>query len=344
MTSHRQIWITRNGGPESLEIREFTPADPAPGEVRVSTRYSGINFADIVARMGLYPDRPPLPTVVGYEVSGVIDAVGEGVTKFAEGDEVVALVRFGGYSTSVNVPAGQVSHVPDTVSLQAAAALPVQWLTAWLMLIKLGNVQAGERALIHSLGGGVGLAALQICQWRGAEVFGTASKGKHERLSGLGADHCIDYRNHDFEEEVMRITSGKGVHIILDAVGGESFKKGYRCLTPMGRLFMFGASATSDGREKRSILQALKVILSMPKFKTLDLINDNKGVFGINLGHLWEQTDILKEMLEEIISHVEDGTFAPVVDKVFPFDEVADAHRYIQDRKNFGKVLLEVEG
>lgn len=343
MTTHRQIWIPSNGGPGVLDVREFTPEAPSPGEVRISTRFSGINFADIAARMGLYPDCPSLPTVVGYEVSGIVDTVGDGVDGFVVGDEVVALTRFGGYSTSVNVPSGQVSHLPESVTLEAAAALPVQWLTAWLMLVKLGNIQAGERALIHSLGGGVGLASLQICQWRGAEVLGTASKGKHERLYGLGANHCIDYRNHDFEEEVMRITSGDGVHVILDAVGGESFKKGYRCLTPMGRMFMFGASATSDGRKKRSIFQALKVILEMPKFKTLDLIDENKGVFGINLGHLWDQTDTLKTMLEEIISHVDDGTFKPVVDKVFPFDQVADAHQYIQDRKNFGKVLLEVE-
>jgi NADPH:quinone reductase-like Zn-dependent oxidoreductase len=340
---HRQIWIPKNGGPNVLDVREMTVEDPAADEVRIKVRYSGINFADIAARMGLYPDCPPLPTVVGYEVSGYIDAVGANVTEFSEGDEVAALTRFGGYTTSANVPAGQVSHLPESVSLQDGAALPVQWLTAWLMLVKLGNIQGDERALVQSLGGGVGMAALQICQWRGATVLGTASKGKHERLYAMGADHCIDYRNHDFEEEVMRITKGKGVHVILDAIGGESFKKGYRCLAPMGRMFMFGASATSEGRKSRSIIQALKVILQMPKWKTLDLIDENKGVHGINLGHLWEQSDKLKEMLEQIIELVDDGTFSPVVDEVFPFDQVADAHQYIQDRKNFGKVLLEVE-
>lgn len=337
----KQIWIPGNGDPSVLDVREDELEAPGAGEVQVRTRYVGINFADIAARMGLYPDCPPLPTVVGYEAAGEVVALGDGVTSLTVGQKVCCLTRFGGYSTAVNVPETQAAPVPDGVSLEDAAALPVQWLTAWLMLIRLGNVQAGERVLVHSAGGGVGLAALQIARWRGATVIGTASAGKHDRLYEMGVEHCIDYRNDDFEEEVMDLTNGAGVHVILDAVGGESFKKGYRLLAPLGRMFMFGASATSDGRNSRSLLQAARVLMQMPRWKTLDLIDKNRGVFGVNLGHLWEQSDILRGMLDEVLALVADGTFTPVVDKTFDFDDVSAAHQYIQDRKNFGKVLLK---
>lgn len=340
---HRKIWIPRIGEPDVLEVRDFEPQPPAPNEVQIATRFVGVNFADIAARMGLYPDCPPLPAVVGYEVSGIVTDVGEGVMDVAVGDAVAALTRFGGYATMVNVPTSQVFPLSGEADLRGAAAIPVQWLTAWLMLVKLGNVQSGDRVLVHSLGGGVGLAALQICQWRNAIVFGTASKGKHERLYAMGANHCIDYQNHDFEEEVMRITHGEGVDIALDAVGGPSFRKSYRCLAPMGRLFMFGASSTSSGRKTRSLIQAARVLLQMPSWRTLTLINENKGVFGINLGHLWDQTPALRIMVDDITDLVERGVFAPVIDEVFAFDDAAAAHRHIQERRNFGKVLLEVD-
>ncbi len=305
--------------------------------MRVSA--AGVNFADIMARMGLYPDAPKLPAVVGYEVSGVVDALGEGVEGLAVGTRVLAMTRFGGYSDAVCVPAIQVIGIDDGLSFESAAAIPVNYITAWLMLIRLGNLQKGDRVLIHSAGGGVGQAALQMAKWRGAEIFGTASPGKHERLRELGVHHCIDYRSRDFEAEVARITDGKGVQLIIDAVGGASFKKSYRSLAPMGRLFLFGASSFAPGN-KRSILAALKGLLSLPKFKPIPLMNDNRGVFGINLGHLWDESETLLAMIGEMLELVGEGVLAPVVDVTFPFDKAADAHQYIQDRKNFGKVLL----
>src|SRR5262249_50810598 len=153
--------------------------------------------ADLMARMGLYPDAPKLPAVVGYEVAGTIDRVADGADGFSPGQRVAALVRFGGYSDTVVVPAAQVALIPDELSFEKAAAIPVNYLTAWLMLIWLGNVHPGERVLVHAAAGGVGQAALQICRWRGATVIGTASGGKHERLRAMGAAHCIDYTRED---------------------------------------------------------------------------------------------------------------------------------------------------
>jgi NADPH:quinone reductase-like Zn-dependent oxidoreductase len=335
----QQIWIPKIGGPEVLTVRDAPDPQPAAGEVRLKVTAAGVNFADIMARMGLYPDAPPLPTVVGYEVAGVVDAVGEGVDPSKVGDRALALTRFGGYTSSLCVPAAQAITLPDNISDAQAAAIPVNYLTAWLMLIHLGNVQRGQRVLVHAAAGGVGQAALQLCLWRGAEVIGTASAGKHARLKELGVSHCIDYHTQDFEAEVKRLTNGEGVDIVLDAVGGESYRKSYRSLRAMGRLFCFGASSFAPG-QRRSLWAAAKGLLQTPRFGTIPLMNDNRGVFGVNLGHLWDRADELQAMMREIVALTAQGVLAPVVDQVFPFSQAAQAHAYIQAHKNFGKVLL----
>lgn len=335
----RQVWIPRIGPPSVLELRAATDPEPAPGQVRVRVRASGINFADILARMGLYPDAPKLPAVVGYEVAGEVDALGPGVDGPRIGARVLAMTRFGGYSDVVCVPAAQVVPIDEAIAFETAAAIPVNYLTAWLMLIRLGNLQRGERVLIHAVGGGVGLAALQIARWRGAEILGTASAAKHARLRDAGVEHCIDYRRQDFETEVARITGGKGVQLVIDSVGGESFLKSYRCLTPMGRLFLFGVSSFASGY-RRSIVAALRGLAAMPRFRAMRLMQHNRGVFGVNIAPLWGQTDTFLAMMPEILNLVRDRVLTPVVDRTFPLEDAAAAHQYVQERRNFGKVLL----
>ncbi len=335
----REIVISKAGLPEVLTIREASEPAPGPGEVRIRVRASGVNFADIMARMGLYPDAPPIPCVVGYEVAGEIDALGEGVQGIELGEPVLALTRFCGYSEAVVVPAEQIAAIPEGLSFEKAAAIPVNYLTAWLMLVRLGALRKGDRVLVHAAAGGVGQAALQICLAHGAEVIGTASAGKHERLRSLGVAHCIDYRNDDFEVAVARITEGRGVDIVLDAVGGKSLRKSYRCLAPMGRLFAFGASSLAPAT-RRKIVPAIRGFLSMPRFGAVEMMDDNRGVFGVNLGHLWEQRSVLQAMLGEVLEGVSAGHYDPVVDRTFPFAEAAAAHAYIQARKNFGKIIL----
>lgn len=335
----RQVWIPRIGGPEVLETREAPDPAPGPGQVRIRVAAAGINFADVLARMGLYPDAPTLPAVVGYEVAGRVDGVGAGVEGLRDGARVLALTRFGGYSDVVVVPDALLLPVPDRLSLEQAAAIPVNYLTAWLMLVHLANVGESDRVLVHAAAGGVGQAAVQICRWRRAEVIGTASAPKHARLRAMGVAHAIDYRTRDFEAEVRRVTGGRGVDVALDAVGGRSFAKSYRSLAPLGRLFVFGASSVAPARTRR-LLGAAATLLRMPSFKPLRLMSDNRGVFGVNVGHLWEEAGRLRAMLGEIVRLAGDGTFDPVVDRTFPFAAAGAAHAYIQERKNFGKVLL----
>ncbi len=348
----RQVWIPRSGPPEVLELREAPDPEPGPGQVRVRVAAAGVNFADILARIGLYPDAPPLPAVVGYEVAGDVDAVGapagtEGgvassaahATPLPIGSRVLALTRFGGYADTVVVPAAQVAPLPDALSFEQGAALPVNYLTAWLMLVHLGSVRAGERVLVHAAAGGVGQAALQICRWRGAEVIGTASAAKHERLLAAGAAHVIDYRREDVVAAVQRITAGRGVDIVLDGIGGGSFRQSYRCLAPLGRLFLYGVQSFAPGK-RRNLLAAARGFLALPAFRPIPLMNANRGVFGVNVGHLWSEATLLRRILGELVDLAAAGTLAPVVDRTFPLADAAGAHAYIQDRKNFGKVLL----
>ncbi|HEY3352929.1 MAG TPA: medium chain dehydrogenase/reductase family protein [Polyangia bacterium] len=334
----RQVWIPRIGGPEVLEVRDGPAPAPGPGEVRVRVAAAGVNFADVLARMGLYPDAPKLPAVMGYEVAGTVEEAGADVT-LAAGARVVALTRFGGQSEAVVIPEAQALPLPEHVSFEQGAAIPVSYLTAWLMLVRLGNVQAGETVLVHAAAGSVGQAAVQICRLKGATVIGTASAAKHARLRELGVAHCIDYRTQDFEAEVKRLTDGRGVEVALDAVGGASFAKSYRCLAHLGRLFLFGVSSFAPGK-RRSLLAAAAGFVRLPSFRPIPLMNENRGVFGVNLGHLWHRGDEMAAMLREIVGLVAAGTLAPVVDRVFPFAEAAQAHAYLQDRRNFGKVLL----
>ncbi len=339
----QQVVITKVGGPEVLQVREAPDPSPMRGEIRIAVAAAGLNFADVSARVGLYPDAPKPPMTVGYEVSGTVDAVGGGVDGFAVGDRVVSLTRFGGQSSSVVVPAHQAVHLPDGLDLVHAAAIPVNYLTAYLMLVRLGNVRKGESVLIHAAAGGVGFAALQICRLLGAVTYGTASSGKHERLRDAGLDHPIDYRNQDFAAEVNRLTKGRGVDVILDAVGGRTSRKNYQLLRPLGRLFLFGASSASQDR-KRNVLKAGAAIAQFPVFHPLALMNANKGVFGVNLGHLWDEKEMMSEVLAELLQWWSEGKIEPVVDSVFPFSKAADAHDQLQLARNVGKVLLVPDG
>ena len=333
----RAVWIPKAGPPEVLELRTGPDPKPVASEVTIRVRAAGVNFADVSARLGFYPDAPPFPCVVGYEVSGTIDAVGSAVTGFAVGQRVAALTRFGGYCDLLAVPAAQVFPIPAAISFEQAAAIPVNYVTAVLMLRHFANVKAGERVLVHAAAGGVGMAAIQLCRAAGAEVIGTASASKHGALREAGVAHCIDYRTEDFAAATMRVTGGRGVDVVLDATG--AFSKSYRVLAPLGRLVCFGLSSASSGMAPNR-LAALWAVARLPWFHPIKLMNDNKAVIGVNLGHLWDHIDMLRREMQQLIADCEAGRIRPVVDRTFPLEETAAAHRFIQERRNVGKVLL----
>lgn len=337
----REMVIPRYGAPDVFETRERPDPCPADGEIRIRVRAAGINFADVLARLGLYPDAPRPPVVVGYEVAGRIDALGRSVVGFADGDRVVALTRFGGYADTVVVPAAQAFHVPEALSDSEAAAVPVNFLTAALALYRMAALTPGETVLVQNAGGGVGTAATQLARLRRATVIGTASAFKHDALRTFGVDHAIDYRHANVAEEVSRITGGRGVDVVLDPIGGHSFTASYRMLAPLGRLIIFGLSAAATG-ERRNAWSAFQAWRTTRAFNPMSLINRNRGVFGLHIGHLWEEGRALAPLMTMLMNELSAGRLTPVVARTFPLDRVADAHRFLQARQNIGKVVLTV--
>jgi NADPH:quinone reductase-like Zn-dependent oxidoreductase len=341
----RAVVITRHGPPEALQVEERPDPPVGPGEVRIAVKAAGINFADTLARIGLYPDAPKVPCVVGYEVAGEIESVGEGVDSHRVGDRVMAGTRFNGQAELLTVPADQALPLPKKLSFEEGAAFPVNYGTAYAALVVMGGLKEGERVLIHAAAGGVGTAATQVARGIGAEIFGTASASKHDAIRQQGVEHAIDYRNLDFAQEVRRITGGDGLDVIMDALGPTSFRKDYRLLRPGGRLIMYGLSEVQSGSGKRDIPAALRSLArmplaTMPWWKSLGVMNENKGIFGLNMLAWWDREGSLDRVTEPLLDGLNKGDLKPVVAEAFPFDRAPDAHRMIEERRNIGKVVL----
>jgi NADPH:quinone reductase-like Zn-dependent oxidoreductase len=321
-----------------MDILQRSDPDPWPGEVRVRVKASGVNYLDVLARLGRYADAPKPPFVPGYEVSGFIDAIGSGPTRHEIGRHVIALVRFGGYADTIVVPGDAAFNAPPNLSYNEAAAVPMSYLTASVAMYRMANVKGGETVLVHNAGGGVGVAAVQLAHLRRATVIGTASPGKHNALRSLGVDHVLDYRTGDVEKAVMNLTRGRGVDVVLDPIGGESLARSYRVLAPLGRLVAYGVKDTAG--ESRHVLRALAAQWSTPRFDPIAMISENRGVFGLDLDHLWAERRFLHASMEALLTDFGAGRLKAVVAKAFPLGRAADAHRFLQDRANVGKVVL----
>src|SRR5215211_3420175 len=336
----KALVVTEHGPPDVLRVQERPDPEPGPGDVRIRVRAAGVNFADLLGRVGLYPDAPKPPCVMGYEVAGDVDALGAGVEDLEVGQRVMAACRFGGYAQLAVTQAGTVIPLPNGWSYSEGAALPVTYATAYAGLIRYGGLRAGERVLIQAAAGGVGIAATQVAKLVGAEVYGTASPAKHDAIRGFGVDHPVDYRTHDVVDEVRRIAGDKHpIDLALDAIGGRSFRQSFALLRPGGRLVCFGASEVQAG-ERRSPLRALRVVAQMPRFNPLKLMSESKSVIGLNMLTLWDERQSLDELIEPLRDWIEQGRLRPVVAQEFRLDDGAAAHRYMHERSNVGKVVL----
>jgi NADPH:quinone reductase-like Zn-dependent oxidoreductase len=328
------VEITKHGGPEVLKVIER--ADPAlrPGWVRIDVAASGINFADVMARMGLYPDAPEPPCIIGYEVAGTVIALGEGVEELTHGQRVIAGTQFGGYASQVTVPERDCIVLPERLTFEQGAAIPVSYATAWAALVGYGSLQPGERVLIHSAGGGVGIAATQLARRFGAsEIYGTASSSKHERIRALGVDHVLDYKDVYANDALPRFD------VILDAIGGRSLRTSYNLLRPGGRLVGFGASGVVSGG-KRKLLTALGTVARMPRFSSIKQMSESKTVIGLNMLTLWKDRQTLEPWIEPLRELFDDGTIDPVIAGTFSFEQAGAAQDMLTDRRNIGKVVL----
>jgi NADPH:quinone reductase-like Zn-dependent oxidoreductase len=329
----RAVVITRHGPPEVLQVQERPDPQPGDGEVLIDVAAAGINFADLMARVGLYPDAPKPPCVVGYEVAGTVAAVGPGVEGFTPGQRVMAPTRFGGYAERAVARANGVIALPGNLDFQQGAAIPINYSTAWEALIRAGNLQHGERVLIHAAAGGVGIAATQIAKRFGAEVWGTASPSKHDAIRGFGVDYPVDYTRDGWERDVPKLD------LVMDALGGASFRRSYRLLRAGGRLVCFGAAGVYGG-ERRNLLAAAKTAVRMPRFNLIKQMSQSRSVIGLNVLTIWDEFGSADRWTRPLGELLADGTIKPVVAQAFPFERAGDAHSFITERRNVGKVVL----
>ncbi len=333
----RAVVITKHGGPGVLKVQERPDPTLGPGEARIDVAAAGINFADIMARLGFYPDAPKTPCVVGYEVAGTILELGEGASSpvhpLSVGQRVFVSTFFGGYASQVVVPAIDVFALPDELSFEQGAAIPVNYATAWASLMDYGDLRPGGRVLIHSAGGGVGIAATQIAKREGAEVYGTASPGKHARIAELGVDHALDYTKSGWERGLPKFD------VIMDAIGGASFRRSYDLLRPGGRLVAFGASAVVSG-QRRNPVTALRAVVRMPRFNMIKQMSESKAVVGLNMLTLMKDRGTIEPWVAPLQALLDDGTVRPVVAESFSFEDAGAAQNMITERRNVGKVVL----
>jgi NADPH:quinone reductase-like Zn-dependent oxidoreductase len=272
--------------------------------------------------------------VVGYEVAGTISAVGDGVDASRVGERVMAGTMFGGYASRVVVGAGDTVPLPDGLSFAQGAAIPVNYATAWAGLVGYGSLREGERVLVHAAAGGVGIAATQIARKAGAEVWGTASPGKHEAIRGFGVQHPLDYTRKGWEKDLPSFD------LVMDAIGGESLRRSYKMLRAGGRVVAFGASSVVTGDKKNLLAAAPQALRMFRGFNLIDQMGDSKTVIGLNMLTLWKDRGTLEPWVTPLLDLMADGTIAPVVSDVVPFANAGEAHRILTERRNVGKVVL----
>ncbi|XP_056152822.1 synaptic vesicle membrane protein VAT-1 homolog [Lampris incognitus] len=335
----RALVLTGYGGYDKVKVQlKKQRLQPASKEVRVRLRACGLNFAELLGRQGMYELLPPPPVTMGMEGAGVIEAVGEEVTERKVGDRVILMSQSGMYQEVVIVPVHYTFPMPDSMSFEEGAALPINYLTAYMMLFEMANIRPGKSVLIHMAAGGVGIAATQLCRTvQDVTVFGTASANKHDTITQGGVTHPIDYRTKDYVDEIRKI-SPKGVDIVLDPLGGSDTQKGYSLLKPMGQIIVFGAANAVTG-QKKNLLALAKTWYNQLSVSTQKLMQANKAISGFHLGHIREEELIIRTMTT-LLDLYSQGKIKPHIDSSFHFEEVADAMRRMHERQNIGKVIL----
>ncbi|PYM96412.1 MAG: hypothetical protein DME04_01905 [Candidatus Rokuibacteriota bacterium] len=320
----KAIVFDQVGGPEVLALADVPKPQVRSGGVLIKSHAIGVNFADTRFRQGLYTVPAKPPDTPGMEAAGVIEAVGEGVTHLRPGMRVAAFSSKA-YAEYCSSPAFMVVPLPDAVSFNDGAALLIQVLTAYHLLHTVGSTGPGSSVLVHSASGGVGLAAVQLAKAVGARVFGTVSNDAKIGLAKAnGADAVINYTRDKFADEVLRLTDGRGVDLILDAVGKPTFEEGLRCLAPFGHLALYGRSGGAT--------DPLNVATLSPK---------SLKVSGFSLPTITRNfPDKTRESADRCFALLREGKLKLHIDKTFPLSQAADAHRYLESRQSTGKLLL----
>lgn len=337
----KAYYLVRNGAADkAFELRDLPDLKPKAGEVLIHSEAFGLNFADVMARMGLYQDAPPIPAVLGYENVGRIAAVGDGVNTLKVGQRVVALTRFGGYAQAAIADARATMPIPENMDAGIATALATQYATAWYAAEEAVRIHEGDNILIHAAAGGVGIALIQLAKRRGATIFGTAgSDEKLEFLKKQGVDYPINYRKVDFAQEVKRLGFDKKLDVVFDPIGGESVKKGFKLLNAGGRLVGYGASSMTEA--KGNPFKMLGVAKGFGIWSPIEFLTSSKSFLGINMLRIADnRPEILARCIKHVVDMTVSGELKPVVGKTFPHTELAAAHEYLASRQSVGKVAV----
>jgi len=332
-------YVLRAGNLADMKIQTFTLPEPAPGEVQISVRAIGLNFADVFAIWGLYGATPKGAFTPGLEYAGIVERVGEGVTHLRSGDRVMGVTRFGAYTTHLNIDARYALPLPENWDFETGAAYPVQTLTAYYAMLYLGALQRGQNVLIHSAVGGVGLQALKIARAYGCFTIGTVgSASKVSFAKQLGYDQVI-VRSDDFEQQLKNALEGRPLELVLDSVGGRYFTIPYQMLAPMGRVVVFGSARYASPGDRPNKLRMLYYWLTRPKIDPQQMPETNRAVLGFNLIWLYERATLMHQLLQELEAlHLA----PPHVGHVFSFEQLPDAVRLFQTGKTVGKVVVTV--
>lgn len=337
----RAAVLVRHGTPsEAFELRELATPTPAAGQVRIAVEAFGLNYADVMARLGLYQDAPPLPSVLGYEVVGRIDAVGPSVMDLSVGQRVVALSRFGGYATHAVTDARAVVPIPDSLDPGIAVALPTQGGTAYYCAEEMVRLHPGDHVLVHAAAGGVGTLLVQLAKRRGCVVYGTVgSDAKMALLRELGVDHPINYRTTDFAEAVRRVHRSEGLDVVFDSIGGASVRKGMALLGSGGRMVCFGGAEHSHG--SLQILRSVSFAASFGILHAVPLMMRSKGIIGVNMLRIADNRPlVLQRCLQAVVRLALDGELRPTVGGRFRAEQISEAHALLAGRESMGKIVV----
>jgi NADPH:quinone reductase-like Zn-dependent oxidoreductase len=337
------IYLVKNGASgEAFEFREIAKPEPKSHEVLIKVEAFGLNYADVMARNGLYREAPPLPCVLGYEVVGVIEAVGAEMDQKLIGQRVLAFTRFGGYATYA-ISENMGFTVIGDMNADHALTIATQGVTAYYMSSVVTNLFEGDHVLVHAGAGGVGSVLIQLCKEKGCTVIATAgSEEKMELMRSLGADHVINYRTEDYLQSCRRFLGDNRLDATFNPIAGSTFKKDYQLLGSGGRLLLFGGSERSG--KNWGILSTLNFVRKMGLILPITMMMRSKSVIGVNMLKIGDnRRHILSKCMTDMVTLVKNGTIKPQIGQVFKSKDIVEAHHLLESRNSTGKITVHWE-
>lgn len=338
----KAIYLKKYGNADkTFEVREAAIPKAAKGEIVIKVAASGINFADVVARRGLYPDAPKNPAILGYDVAGTVHEVGEDVEDGPQvGQRVTALTRFGGYAEYASTMSEGVAVIPDDMSYAEATAYATQACTAYYCALESVTLHEGDHVLIQAAAGGVGCFLVQLAKYKKCVIVGTASTGKIDYLHEMGVDHPIDYTQVDFLKKIQEIFPDHGIDVAFDSVGGKVFKKSYKSLAPGGRVVTYGAAAQINGN-KTNVIGAGLAAAGFGFYSPIQFLMGSKAIIGVNMLRVADnRPHVFKKCLEGVIELAREKVLHGRLDSTYNYKDIAKAHERIESRKSMGKIAL----